>query len=94
VRYEVCLDDAAVRDLERLSGSLRAVLFARIQALAEEPRPAGAKALIGELSGSYRLKVRQAYRIGFEIDDEAKIVTVWGVGHRSRFYERARRRQR
>ena len=92
--YGVRLDDAAIRDLERLSGGLRAVLFARIEALADDPRPAGAKRLTGELSGSYRLKVRQAYRIGFDVDDEARTVTVWGIGHRDKFYEKALRRRR
>jgi mRNA interferase RelE/StbE len=94
VSYEVRLDDAAVRDLERLPADLRALLFARIQALADDPRPAGTKALTGELSGSYRLKVRQAYRIGFDVDHEARVVTVWGAGHRGKFYEKALRRRR
>jgi len=94
VSYEVRLDDAAVRDLEKLPHDLRTVIFARIQALAEDPRPAGTKALTGELRGSYRLKVRQAYRIGFDVDDEAAVVTVWGAGHRDKFYEKALRRRR
>jgi mRNA interferase RelE/StbE len=94
VSYEVHLDDAAVRDLEKLPHDLRASLFARIEALADNPRPAGTKALTGELSGSYRLKVRRAYRIGFDVDDRARVVTAWGAGHRDKFYERALRRRR
>lgn len=88
--YEVRLDDAAVRDFEKLPGNIRAALLARIQALAEDPRPAGAKVLTGELSGSYRLKVRRVYRIGFDVDDAAQVVTVWGAGHRDKFYQNAR----
>lgn len=92
--YQVRLDEGVIRALERLPGDIRAAIFARVQALAEQPRPSGAKPLAGALSGSYRLKVRQVYRVGFEVDDAARVVTVWGVGHRDKFYDKARRRRR
>jgi len=92
--YDVGLEATALEDLAKLPAHLHASIFARIETLADNPRPAGATALTGDLRGSYRLKVRHVYRIGYEVDDAARRVAVWQVGHRDKFYEKAKRRRR
>jgi mRNA interferase RelE/StbE len=61
--------------------------FERIQksiaALAQEPRPVGAKKLAGE--SGYRVRVGD-YRVLYEIDDEANQVTIYRVKHRREVY--------
>ena len=92
--YHVEVESDALDGLRRLPADVQAAIRARIDALADDPRPAGARALTGRLAGSYRLKVRGAYRIGYDVDDAQGVVTVWAVGHRDKFYEKAQRRRR
>jgi mRNA interferase RelE/StbE len=64
------------RDLERI--------LARLQALAEDPRPQGCE----KLSGQERYRVRQGvYRIIYEVSDAVVTVTVVKVGHRRHAYQ-------
>jgi mRNA interferase RelE/StbE len=92
--YQLHIESDALGALKRLPADLQATIRARIRALAADPRPPGATALTGELKGSYRLRARRAYRIGYDVDDETRTVTVWQVGHRSKFYDKAGRRRR
>lgn len=62
----------------------RARIVARIQALAQSPRPHGSQKLAGEQS-LYRLR-QGPYRIVYAIDDERRIVEVFKVGHRREVY--------
>ena len=58
-------------------------ILKRIEALVDDPRPAGSE----KLSGQERYRVRQGnYRILYEIIDEELIVTVVKVGHRRHVY--------
>ena len=91
--YHVEVESDAPDGLRRLPADVQAAIRARIDALADDPRPAGARALTGRLAGSYRLKVRGAYRIGYDVDDRARTVVVWQIGHRGKFYDKAQRRQ-
>lgn len=92
--YRVGIQTRAGRDLARLHPDVRKAVAAHIEALAQSPRPAGVKTLRGALGGSYRLTVRKDYRVGYDVDDESRTVTVWQVGHRSGFYEEGKRRRR
>jgi mRNA interferase RelE/StbE len=58
-------------------------VVAKIQLLARDPRPHGCE----KLSGAEKYRVRQGdYRILYEIDDSAKLVTVVKVGNRRDIY--------
>lgn len=92
--YRGAVMRAAERDLDALPPRLRAVAAARLRALADNPRPHGSKPLKGALRGSYRVPVAHDYRIGDDVDDRERVVTVWGIGHRRSFYNLARRRRR
>ncbi len=48
------------------------------------PRPPGAKKLVGRQL-DWRIRVGN-YRILYEVDDEASIITVWRIAHRREVY--------
>ena len=91
--YSVEATPHARRELERLSPQMRDRVLSEFVALGADPRPVGAIALRGTAAGSYRLRVGD-YRIGYVVDDKARTVSVWEIGDRKRFYQRARRRRR
>ena len=69
------LGDLAARDCRRVA--------ARIEALATEPRPRGAE----KLSGQHKYRLRQGvYRILYQIDDQARTVTIVKIAHRREVY--------
>ncbi len=84
VCYEVRMTHSAEKELGNLSKSLLPVLWQRIKALVDEPRPRQAKKLKGA-EKAYRLRVRGC-RIIYTIDDEQKLVTVTSVRHRKDIY--------
>lgn len=91
--YRVEIMRAAERDLDALPAGVRERAAARLRTLADNPRPHDTKALTGNLRGSYRVPVGHDYRIGYDVNDRARVVTIWGIGHRRLFYNLARRRQ-
>jgi len=91
VRYGVLLRPAAKRDLRELPREVAERVLDALDELALAPRAADGAPLVGDLQGPWKLRVG-AYRAAYEIDDASKCVRVWGVGHRSTFYDRMRRR--
>ena len=84
--YRVQVAPAAVRQLRKLDGSALRRVQAAIELLAEEPRPSGAKKLVGG-DGEWRVRTGD-YRIVFEINDGVLLVLVVAVGHRREVYQR------
>jgi len=83
--YRLEIKRSAAKELEALPAKDRARVAARIQALAEDPRPAGAE----KLSGQERYRVRQGdYRILYEIHDEVLVVIVVKIGNRRDVYRK------
>jgi mRNA interferase RelE/StbE len=80
----VVLTRAAERGLAGLSKADLRRVDAKIRALAEDPRPAGAKKLegVGEL---YRVRSGD-YRILYQIEDARLVVVVVDVGNRRDIY--------
>ena len=91
--YEVRLNHAADRDLDRLDPVAQQRVVERLEALADNPRPAGSAALQGALKGLRRLRVGD-YRVSYLVDAETRTVTVMQIGHRRNVYQQARRRKR
>ena len=85
--YEVRMDEGAVPALPDLPANVQRRIRARIDALADDPRPANAEHLTDPFRGVLRLRVG-SYRVSYTIDDKARTVDVWRVGHRSTFYKR------
>ena len=84
--YEVRLAPAAVRQLRKLDPPGRRRVQAAIDLLAEEPRPPGARQLVGG-AGEWRVRTGD-FRIIYDIRDGELLVLVVKVGHRRDVYER------
>ena len=83
-RYSVQLAPSAERDLAALDKPVQRRVAARIDALAENPRPAGVAKLQGE-ANAWRIRVGD-YRIVYQIQDEVLLILVVNVGHRREIY--------
>lgn len=83
--YRLIFKKSVAKDLRPIPNNDVARLLQRMQALQEDPRPAGSE----KLSGQERYRVRQGvYRIIYEIADGLLIVTVVKIGHRKEVYKR------
>ena len=84
--YRVQVAPAAVRQLRKLDGTALRRVQAAIELLAEEPRPGGAKKLVGG-DGEWRVRTGD-YRIVYEINDGVLLVLVVAEGHRQEIHQR------
>ena len=84
--YRIEVAPAAVRQLRKLDHIAQRRIQAAIELLAGEPRPSGAKKLVGG-DGEWRVRTGD-YRIVYEIHDNVLLVLVIAVGHRRDIYER------
>lgn len=84
--YQVRLAPAAVRQLRKLDAPGRRRVQAAIDLLAEEPRPPGARQLVGG-AGEWRVRTGD-FCIIYDIRDEELLVLVVKVGHRRDVYQR------
>ena len=82
--YTLRLTASAEKDLRKLPRSTLERLHVKILALRETPWPAGVTKLSGDLDG-WRVRVGN-YRIVYQIDDAAQIVTLVRVRHRRDVY--------
>jgi mRNA interferase RelE/StbE len=81
--YRIVFKRSVAKDLRRIPKKDVQRILKRIDALAEEPRPAGAE----KLTGDEIYRVRQGnYRILYAIEDDIITVTVVKVGHRRDVY--------
>ena len=82
--YALKIKKSAERDLKRLPKTLFLRLNEQILTLRQEPRPTGVRKLQGKLEG-WRVRVGE-YRIVYQIDDAAQVVTIVRVRHRRDVY--------
>ncbi len=82
--YEIIVQPRARKAFLALDGPVRSRVGAAIDALAADPRPPGAKALVG-MVGALRVRVG-AYRVVYEVQDDRLVVLVIDVGHRREIY--------
>ncbi|WP_284980430.1 type II toxin-antitoxin system RelE/ParE family toxin [Arthrobacter sp. fls2-241-R2A-200] len=84
--YAVQVDQAALRQLRKLDPQARQRVGAAIELLSENPRPPGAKKLVG---GDREWRVRTGdYRVIYEIHDNVLTVLVVSVGNRRDIYKK------
>jgi mRNA interferase RelE/StbE len=86
VVYRVELAPHAVRQFKRLSKQVQHRLRDVIDALAENPRPAGVAQLSGQEERLYRVREGD-YRIIYRIQDDVLLVLIVGIGHRRDIYK-------
>lgn len=82
--YSISLKPSVEKDLRHLPKAVLARVIVRIEDLKSEPIPRQAIKLT-ETAGLYRIRVGD-YRIVYEVDTQAKQITVHLVRHRSDAY--------
>ncbi len=82
--YTVEFAPSAEREFRKLVREIQLRLRPRIDALATDPRPAGAKKLKGS-ENLWRIRA-VAYRIVYEVRDRTLVVLVVRVAHRREVY--------
>jgi mRNA interferase RelE/StbE len=92
VSYEVVIDPGALKDLEGLHPRDRQRIVARLEGLADDPRPANTEELRGDLKGLRRMLIGD-YRAAYLVDDSARRIRVWAVASRETFYQHVRIRR-
>jgi len=83
---------AADRDLRRLPEETQRRIVMAAEALADEPRPQGAKKLAG-MDDLWRVRVGD-YRLVDQVRDARLIVLVVSIGHRRDIYRKLRKGKR
>lgn len=84
--YRVEFTTAAARQVKKLPKPARDRVLDAIEDLGEDPRPHGAKKLVGEHT-AWRIRVAD-YRVIYDVLDAELTVTVVRAAHRREAYER------
>ena len=84
-RYSVQFVRSARKELERLPDSVLARVFARIEQLAETPRPPGCKKLRGARD-LWRIRIGD-YRVIYFLDDAQRVIEIRAIGDRKDVYD-------
>lgn len=82
--YAIILARSARKELEALDPQIIERVFARIEALASDPRPTGSRKLRGSRN-LWRVRVGD-YRIIYGLDDRRRVVDIVRVRHRRDAY--------
>jgi mRNA interferase RelE/StbE len=82
--YSISFARSARKELERLPGDIAERILAKVEALAENPRPAGVIKLHGQ-QNLWRLRVGN-YRVVYLVDDFSKVIDVSVIRHRRDVY--------
>ncbi len=85
MNYKVELETRARREFLRLPADIQERISDAIDDLQTNPRPPGAKRLVGQ--EGYRIR-KGDYRILYTVDDKAQLVRVYRVAHRREVYRR------
>ena len=82
--YAVVFARSARRELERLDVGVARRIISRVEALAGDPRPRGCVKLQGA-ADLWRIRIGD-YRVIYAVDDDARVVDIRVVRHRSDAY--------
>ena len=82
--YKIVFTKTANKKLNRLSASIQERIAAKIDELANNPRPHGSKKLTNK--SGHRIRIGD-YRVIYEIEDKVLVVLVIDVDHRKQVYD-------
>ena len=86
-RFELRFKPSVIKDLRGIPKAEVRRLLKRIEALRDDPRPAGCE----KLTGRELYRIRQGvYRVIYSVDDAAVVIEVIKVGHRREVYRTPR----
>ena len=83
--FRVTIKRSAERELRRIDRPVVPRIVSAIHSLADEPRPAGCRKLVGSES-EFRIRIGD-YRVVYAIDDEAQEINVQRIRHRKDAYQ-------
>lgn len=83
-RYVVAYDPQALKELAKLDKQVARRILRAVEALADDPRPRGARPLVG-FANLWRIRVGN-YRAIYRIRDAELVILVLRVAHRSGAY--------
>lgn len=83
--YTVAVRRSAQKEVRALDAGTRTRVISALRGLAEEPRPAGCRKLVGS-ENRWRVRLGD-YRIIYTIDDAGRLLEIVAVRHRSKAYE-------
>ena len=83
--YRIGFTTAAARQVKKLPHPARERVLQLVEGLAEDPRPHGARKLVGEQT-AWRIRAGD-YRVIYDVFDDELTVTVVRAGHRRDVYE-------
>ena len=79
--YKVQIEKSALKQLSKIEKRIQIKIAAKIDELAENPRPYGSKKLVDK-DGTCRVKV-SGYRILYDISDKVLIVNIISIAKRN-----------
>jgi mRNA interferase RelE/StbE len=85
--FGVAIHPSALRELHELPRPAFGDAIKASIGLVTDPRPRGAKALVGEHAGTLRIRLGD-YRIVYVVDDAERSVVIYRVAHRREVYGR------
>lgn len=83
MKYHIEFESRARKEFLDLPSNIQERLSTGIDDLENNPRPPGAKKLIGQ--EGYRIR-KGDYRILYTIDDQSKLIRIYHLGHRREVY--------
>lgn len=89
--YKIDWKDYAIEDLKRLDYALGNIIHEKVGThLIKAPKQIG-KPLSEDLKGLWSFRVKDVYRVGYEILEDETVIIIFIVGHRKDIYERFRK---
>jgi len=82
--FEILLSCVAAKELDKLKNPIHDRIHRMLERLQNWPNVSGAKALAGDLAGSFRMRTG-AYRLQFHLENQAIVIDK--IGHRDGFYD-------
>ena len=83
--YAIRWATAAEKQLARIDRRAQLLIRSHVDALADDPRPLGAKAMQPPYKGATRIRIGD-YRVIYTVDDKKRVVEVIRVGNRGDIY--------
>jgi mRNA-degrading endonuclease RelE of RelBE toxin-antitoxin system len=82
--FEILLSATAAEELDQLNNPIHDRIQRMLERLQNWPNVSGAKALAGDLAGSYRMRTG-AFRLQFHLENQTIVIDK--IGHRDGFYD-------
>ncbi|MGE9296303.1 MAG: type II toxin-antitoxin system RelE family toxin [Puniceicoccales bacterium] len=82
--YSVQFKRSAEKDLRKIDRTFLPAIVSKVQLLATDPRPPGARKLQGS-ERSYRIRIGD-YRVVYAVEDEIRVISIERIAHRKDVY--------